>query len=863
MIEPVTDPALAARRRTLPMAVVLLWALAAGLGFLQLPAFHDRAITDPREFFPPGSPSRTAARAIESFFPGATPASQIVLVFRAETPIEDLVLEPIVTALRSVSSPCVTAVVSPLDNPAARRRLTADRGRSALIAVRLDAGFGSEAAAAAVSEVEAIATRHVSAGVSIALSGDATLGRDYDRSLEEGGRDSARLSILLVAVILLLVYRSPVAAAVSLLSLAAALGVSFGLISLAAGAGLPVAYHSRSFLVAIIYGVGTDYALLLLSRAREEFSSGSADPVGIAARSTRPVIMGSAVAVAAACVLMGFARFGLFRFSGPALALGVLSSLAASLTLAPVLMRLADRRLFWPLAPASLRPSRFWPPLARGVLRFPLVSLAAASLLLLPLVNRGMRVQTTFENEIDIPRESPSESGYRALKRGFPLSAVSPVSLVIRADSRALPPGWRGPDGLAAVHALSERLAAAPGVARVHSAARPTGEAGLFESGTVRGQIRAIEWGLGEGRAGAARIAQGLESARVRIRDGMRGIVDEQRSLESERRGFLARAFAGARYGEAVQRLESFRRDLETLHRGLGEAADGTRSIARGLALGEDRLRIILSSPAAAPALDRLALAADDLAASRELDTVFDHYVSKDGTATLIEIEGAHDPNSTEAVETLGGLRTRLPVWLESLGLGDAAAWMGGATTITEELGHLVAEDLHRIGGLVLAGVFLLLVLMLRDAPLSAAVTLYLLASYYAALGLLDAGVAAGYWPGIDWKAPFFIFVLLASIGADYGLFLLGRSREEERTLPFREALARAVVATGPVVSSCGLVLAGTFSSLSIAPISFLQQVGVGVTAGVLLDTLVVRPFMLPATALFLRRFFADGGPRP
>ena len=106
----------------------------------------------------------------------------------------------------------------------------------------------------------------------------------------------------------------------------------------------------------------------------------------------------------------------------------------------------------------------------------------------------------------------------------------------------------------------------------------------------------------------------------------------------------------------------------------------------------------------------------------------------------------------------------------------------------------------------------------------------------------------------MDWKAPFFLFVLLVAIGADYGVFVLGRAREEARTLPYPAALARALEATGPVVTSCGVVLAGTFATLLLSRIAFLEQVGIGVTIGVLIDTLVVRPFLLPAAALLLAR---------
>ena len=104
-------------------------------------------------------------------------------------------------------------------------------------------------------------------------------------------------------------------------------------------------------------------------------------------------------------------------------------------------------------------------------------------------------------------------------------------------------------------------------------------------------------------------------------------------------------------------------------------------------------------------------------------------------------------------------------------------------------------------------------------APLC--VTGFILASYFAALGALDLLVRVGAWPGVDWKAPFFLFVLLVSIGADYGVFVLGRAREEARALPYDAAIARALEATGPVVTSCGVVLAGTFATLLVTRIAF------------------------------------------
>ena len=117
-------------------------------------------------------------------------------------------------------------------------------------------------------------------GLRASFSGEATLGRDYLAAIEEGGRRSGLATVALVAITLLAVYRAPLAALVSLATLGAALGVTFGAVTLAAQLGLPVAYQSRGFLVALLFGIGTDYCLLLFARVREDrrASAGDARP---------------------------------------------------------------------------------------------------------------------------------------------------------------------------------------------------------------------------------------------------------------------------------------------------------------------------------------------------------------------------------------------------------------------------------------------------------------------------------------------------------------------------------------------------------------------------------------------------------
>jgi RND superfamily putative drug exporter len=818
-------------------------------------------VTDPFEFFRHDTPIRTATAALAARFPGSEAASQAVVVLEATgEPREVAAWRDRVAALAArlraeLPRALASGVVSPTDDAVAWDRLVSRDGAAALVVVRVVAGFASEGASQLVAEVERITADELAraGGLRAAFTGDATLGRDYLLAIEEGARSSALATVALVAITLILVYRAPLAALVSLATLGAALGVASGAAVAAAELGLPVAFQSRGFVVALVWGVGTDYCLLLFARAREERSARPGDAPGAALRASAPVLVTSALAVAVACALMGFARFGLYAFSGPVLAISVAVTLAAVLTLAPALMRLAGERLFWPRhRGATARPARLWPAIARLVLRRPVAVLAVTGGIVAPLAWQGFRIAPSFEVELDIPARSVSEAGWAALTRHFEPAEVSPLVLLVELPDAA--PGFLDTGALDGLYQLGEWLAAQPGVARVWSATRPTGEPGLLARATLREQLTELGTGLERARQGAESLAAGLAEARREVAKGRRELGPKRAELEAEERRSLLAAFAKDRLDAARRDLDALDAQLARLEAGLGQAVDGASALRDGLETGRARLDALGAAPGSARILDRLGLTPQDVASSPELARALAHYVSADGRAARFELELADTPNSAASVAEARRLRDALAVLLPAQGLAAARVRLAGPTAITSDLDALTRADMDRLSLWIVAGVFALLIALLRGVAAPFAVTAFILLSYLVALGALEACVAAGLWPDLDWKAPFFLFVLLVAIGADYGVFVLGRAREEARALPYPAALARALEATGPVVTSCGMVLAGTFASLVLSRIAFLEQVGIGLTVGVLVDTGIVRPFLLPAAALLLER---------
>ena len=153
----------------------------------------------------------------------------------------------------------------------------------------------------------------------------------------------------------------------------------------------------------------------------------------------------------------------------------------------------------------------------------------------------------------------------------------------------------------------------------------------------------------------------------------------------------------------------------------------------------------------------------------------------------------------------------------------------------------------------MLVVVFLILMVLLRAvvAPLILIGTVIL--SFVASLGVgyFVFDVIFGF-PGSDPSLPLFAFVFLVALGVDYNIFLVARAREETLKHGTREGMVRALAVTGGVITSAGIVLAGTFLVLGSLPLVFLTEIGFVVAFGVLLDTFLVRSVLVPALVLQL-----------
>ncbi|WP_135556147.1 MMPL family transporter [Paenibacillus cymbidii] len=218
------------------------------------------------------------------------------------------------------------------------------------------------------------------------------------------------------------------------------------------------------------------------------------------------------------------------------------------------------------------------------------------------------------------------------------------------------------------------------------------------------------------------------------------------------------------------------------------------------------------------------------------------------------------DPYSNEALAAIPSIRNAAEFALE-LPNADQRVWVGGQTATQRDTQQTSARDTRLVIPLVIGLIALLLLVYLR----SVVAMLYLIAtvvlSYFSALGagwfvlhdLMGAEAIQGF-------IPLYSFVFLVALGEDYNIFMISGIWQKRRHMPLKDAIAQGVAETSSVITSAGLILAGTFAVLATLPIQVLVQFGVVTAIGVLLDTFVVRPFLVPAiTTLLGKRAFWPG----
>jgi RND superfamily putative drug exporter len=442
-----------------PWLVILGWTVVAAGIIATAPGLGDVTNADQSAFLPRSAESAQAARLAEQAFGDGRGATAVVVVERVDgAALSNADVDTIERLATRLNAEKARATVGVRFEPA--QQVSPNR-TVALLAARFAGAPEQADVMDGVRQVRAQAAATLDGtGLTAGVTGEAAIVVDNRQSFADAERIVTVATIGLILILLLLIFRSPVAALLPLISVGLVLAVSTALVA-AAGTALDVEVGQElpTMLTVVIFGIGTDYILFLLFRYRERVRAGDAPEAAIVAAVERVggAVFSAAFAVIAAFGALILAALGFFTTLGPALAIGVAVMLLAALTFVPATVAVLGRRVFWPSRSATRSPARTrFAVVGRLVARRPAAVVVIMVALLGVLAAGVAQFRPDYDPIGQLPPGTEAATAFEDLQRGFPGGALQPTDAYLHADR---------PLDLAEVGGFASALAAVDGVA--------------------------------------------------------------------------------------------------------------------------------------------------------------------------------------------------------------------------------------------------------------------------------------------------------------------------------------------------------------------------------------------------------------
>ncbi len=531
--------------------ILVGWIVAAAFFATSAPSLSGQGSTDQTTFLPQNSPSRVAKDALERAFPGSTSSSSATITMDRPGGLTDADMawrDAFAAWAASDAAPerlraAVTDTETADSRPELKDLFRADDGTFELFVVNLNVADAGDEATAVVELLREHLAETAPGGLETHVTGAAAISSDYLEAVQVGTDSTTQVTIVLVILVLPAIYRAPLAALIPLATIGVSYVVSKGVLGFLAAAGWQVSSTLETFLVVMVFGVGTDYAIFMISRYREEVSHDGDwhDAAKVTVRRIGAVITASAGTVIVGMMAMGVGDFKMITSMGPGIAIAVAVTLVAALSLSPALLSIFGHYLFWPLHTREKHegePRGFFAALARAVSRRPvIVTIGLTALLLVPILYLP-RVNSNFDVLADLPAAADSRIGYEQIGNhlGEDKLVQSTALIDLGGDGDILAPAQ-----LAKLHVLMEDLHAGGGIATTTSLVTPDGDTAVpdgFRPSKALGEM--ADGFKGDDSASGSDNASLLDPE---VRDGLNQSLDYVNGL--------AVAFPGAAAGVA------------------------------------------------------------------------------------------------------------------------------------------------------------------------------------------------------------------------------------------------------------------------------------------------------------------------
>jgi RND superfamily putative drug exporter len=793
-------------------------------------------------------------------------------------------------------------------------------GKAAYVQVYLAGNQGESLSNESVQAVRAIVdSTPAPPGLKAHVTGASPLTNDQHHAGDKSVKLITGVTIAVIFVMLLFVYRSIVTVLLVLVMMFLELSAARGIIAALGFYDLiGLSTFAVNLLTTLAIAASTDYAIFLLGRYHEARNNGEDRETAFYTmyHGTAHVILGSGLTIAGATFCLSFTRLPYFSTLGVPLGIGMLVAVAAALTMAPALLTICSR--FGLFDPKRKAGTRGWRRVGTAVVRWPGPILAASVALTLVGLLALPSYKPAYNDRNYLPSDIPANVGYAAADRHFPQARMNPEMLLVETDQDV-----RNPADMLVIERIARAIAHTPGVGRVQAITRPRGVPIEHTSipflisaqGTTQqmnqdymDKVMANMLKQSNDMQTTIDSMEKMQNVTVQMAATTHSMVTKMRTTTVDiqvLRDHIAdfddfwRPLRNYFYWEPhcfdIPICWSIRSVFDTLD-GIDTMTDDIQNLMPDLEKLDTLMpQLVAVMPAQIETMRSMrqitltmyqsqksqqdqmkAMQDNSTAMGKAFDTsknddsfylppeVFDNadfkrglkmFVSPDGKAVRFIISHEGDPATPEGIKLIPQIKTAAFEAIKGTPLEGSRIYMAGTASTYKDMQEGANWDLLIAGISSLCLIFIIMLLLTRAVMASAVIVGTVLMSLGTSFGLSVLIWEHVLGKPLHWLVLAMSVIILLAVGSDYNLLLVSRFKEEIHA-GIKTGIIRSMAGTGAVVTSAGLVFAFTMMSMMVSDLVVAGQVGTTIGLGLLFDTLIIRSFMTPSIAALMGKWF-------
>lgn len=423
-------------------------------------------------------------------------------------------------------------------------------------------------------------------GLRTYVTGADVLQHDFSASIQEGIKKTEAITVVFIFIVLIIVFKSPIVPLISLLTVGVSFLTSFSIVTnLVEHANFPFSNFTQVFMVIVLFGIGTDYNILLYDKFKEDLGKGMDKYKAMhdALRNAGKTILYSGSSILIGFTALSLAKFSIYR-SAVGVAVGVAVLLVVLLTLNPFFMAVLGKKMFWPVKKfTGESDDKLWHGISASTLKHPIIYLAVLAVVTVPfmLMYSG---HLNYDDTDEIADSVPSKQGLLVVQKHFSKGMAEPSYLYIQSKHRL-----DNEENLKLIDQLTRQLQQSKDVSFATSVTQPYGQP--IDMLYVNNQLNTVNDGVDQARSGLGKLSKGankVANGANRLRDGADQLQDGTGRLQSGAQQLVG---GTSRLQNGAQQLQSGATRLQNGSNQLVSGADRLRSGAGQLQSGAVRLQ--------------------------------------------------------------------------------------------------------------------------------------------------------------------------------------------------------------------------------------------------------------------------------